>query len=201
MFDIVLIIPLEKARSVLKVAISKILEVLRSFGEFTALSMQNAPKSPYFGELSNVSFVRTIPELACFLRGEIAARFPSGLTARGRALTLRFADGRRHLDRRTKMLVPVSIMIVASQLVITVADRVPKFDIARGCRVDSASAFDPNAGMRGTIKRCVTDEQRAKNQLQTQWSGFAESDRAMCTSETAGEKDDDSSNHRATLNC
>ena len=91
------------------------------------------------------------------------------------------------------MLVPVSIMIVASQLVITVADRVPKFDIARGCRVDSASAFDPNAGMRGTIKRCVTDEQRAKNQLQTQWSGFAESDRAMCTSETAGEKDDDSS--------
>jgi hypothetical protein len=86
------------------------------------------------------------------------------------------------------MLVPVSIMILASQLVIAVADDVPKFDIARGCKIDSASAFDPNAGLSGTIKRCVDDEQQAKDQLQTQWSGFANSDRAMCTGETTDDK-------------
>jgi hypothetical protein len=78
------------------------------------------------------------------------------------------------------MLVPVSIMILASHLVITVADDVPKFDIARGCKIDSASAFDPNAGLSGTIKRCVDDEQQAKDQLQTTWSGFTNADRKMC---------------------
>src|SRR5450432_1757032 len=90
------------------------------------------------------------------------------------------------------MLVPISIMILASQLVITVANDVPKFDIARGCKIDSASAFDPNAGLNATIKRCMDDEQQAKDQLQTQWSGFTNSDRVMCTGETVGEKSDQS---------
>jgi hypothetical protein len=35
-----------------------------------------------------------------------------------------------------------------------------------------------------TIRRCVRDEQQARDQLQTQWSQFAPSDRVMCTSET-----------------
>jgi hypothetical protein len=81
-------------------------------------------------------------------------------------------------------------MLLTSQLIFAVADNVPKFDIPRGCKVDSASAFDPNAGLNATIKRCVDDEQQAKDQLQTQWSGFAASDRAMCTRETVGEKAD-----------
>jgi hypothetical protein len=88
------------------------------------------------------------------------------------------------------MLVPVS-MILASHLVITVADGVPKFDIERECRVDSASAFDPNAGMSATIKRCVNDEQQAKSQLETQWSSFTGPDRTMCMRTTVGETGDD----------
>jgi hypothetical protein len=92
------------------------------------------------------------------------------------------------------MLVPVSMIILASQLtVVTIADDVPKFDIARECRVDSASAYDLNAGMSATIKRCIGDEQAAKDQLQTSWSSFAGSDRVMCTGVTVGEKGDDSS--------
>jgi hypothetical protein len=79
------------------------------------------------------------------------------------------------------MLVPVSIMILASQLVIAIADDVPQFDIARGCKIDGASAVDPNVGMSGTIKRCMDDEQEAKDQLQTQWSSFTNAaDRKMC---------------------
>jgi hypothetical protein len=91
------------------------------------------------------------------------------------------------------MLIPISIMILTSQLIIAVADNVPQFNIERGCKVDSASAFDPNIGMSATIKRCMDDEQQAKDQLQTQWAGFSNSDRAMCTSETVGEKIDESS--------
>jgi hypothetical protein len=91
------------------------------------------------------------------------------------------------------MLIPVSILILASHLVIAVADDVPKFDIARGCKVDSSTAYDPNAGLNATIKRCMDDEQQAKDQLQTQWSGFANADRTMCIGETVGDKSDQSS--------
>ena len=85
------------------------------------------------------------------------------------------------------MLISFSMMVLTSQLVIAVADTVPKFDIARGCKIDSAAAFDPNAGMSATVKRCVDDEQQAKDQLETQWSGFANSDRTMCVGETTSD--------------
>jgi hypothetical protein len=91
---------------------------------------------------------------------------------------------RGRFDMEDNMLVPVSVMILASQLVIAVSDDVPKFNIARGCKVDSTAAFDLNAGLNETIKRCVSDEQQAKDQLQAQWSGFAVADRAMCGGET-----------------
>lgn len=89
------------------------------------------------------------------------------------------------------MLIQFSMIALASQLVVAVADDVPKFDIARGCKIDSASQLDLNASMSATIKRCVNDEQQARDQLQAQWSGFVTSDRAMCTSATVGNKSDD----------
>ena len=88
------------------------------------------------------------------------------------------------------MLLQFSMIVLTSQLVIAVADHPPKFDIARGCKVDSASAFDPKAGMDATIKRCMDDEQKAKDQLETQWSGFVNADRVMCTTEAVGNKAD-----------
>jgi hypothetical protein len=108
--------------------------------------------------------------LACFLLGN---RWP-------------WCDG-LDFDVEDKMLVPVSVMILASQLVIVVSDDVPKFDIARGCKIDSASAFDPNAGLSGTVKRCIDDEQSAKSQLETQWASFIGSDRAMCMASTTND--------------
>ena len=61
------------------------------------------------------------------------------------------------------MLMHFSMIVLSSQLVVAIADHPPNFDIARGCKVDSASAFDPNAGMNATIKRCMDDEQQAKD--------------------------------------
>jgi hypothetical protein len=86
------------------------------------------------------------------------------------------------------MILPVSVMILASQLVVAVSDDVPKFDIQRGCKVDSTAAFDLNAGLNETIKRCVIDEQQARDKLAAQWSAFAVTDRKMC----GGEVTDDS---------
>jgi len=88
------------------------------------------------------------------------------------------------------MLLKVSMIILGSQLVIAVADDVPRFDIAKGCKIDSVSAFDPKAGMDATVKRCADDEERARTQLQAQWSSFSASDRAMCTGEAVGNKAD-----------
>jgi hypothetical protein len=85
------------------------------------------------------------------------------------------------------MLISVSTLILASQLIVTVADDVPNFNIERGCKIDSASAFDPNAGLNATIKRCADDEQKAKDQLQTLWSQSAPSDKKMCIGLTAGD--------------
>jgi hypothetical protein len=78
------------------------------------------------------------------------------------------------------MLISFSTLVLASQLIVTVADTVPNFDIERGCKDDSAAAFAPNAGLSATIKRCADDEQAAKDQLQTQWSQFASSDKKLC---------------------
>ena len=88
------------------------------------------------------------------------------------------------------MLLKLSMIVLGSQLVIAVVDEMPKFDIAKGCKIDSASAFDPKAGMNATIKRCSDDEERARDQLQTQWSSYSASDRAMCTGEAVGNKAD-----------
>jgi hypothetical protein len=83
------------------------------------------------------------------------------------------------------MLIPVSILMLASQLTIAVADEVPQFDMRRGCKIDSSA--DPNFSMNETVKRCVNDEQSAKTQLQTQWASFIGSDRAMCMASTTND--------------
>ena len=77
-----------------------------------------------------------------------------------------------------------SMIVLGAQLVIPVADVVPKYDIARTCRLDSTKAFDLSTGLDETTKRCVADEQQAMAQLQTMWSQARESDKTVCTQET-----------------
>src|SRR5277367_665706 len=79
------------------------------------------------------------------------------------------------------MWLPFSTLVLASQLFMTVADDIPKFDIARGCRADNTNTSGLNAGLDESTKSCIKDEQVARDQLQAQWSQFAPSDRAMCT--------------------
>ena len=86
------------------------------------------------------------------------------------------------------MLLKFSMIILGSQLVIAVVDDVPNFDIAKGCKIDNTSSFDLNAGMNETVKRCARDEQQAKGQLQTQWSGFINADRVLCTGLTTNDR-------------
>ncbi len=79
------------------------------------------------------------------------------------------------------MLIGFSALVLASQLLVTVADGVPKYNIQRGCKVDDTTTSNLNVGLDETTKSCIRDEQAALGQLETQWSQFAPSDRAMCS--------------------
>jgi hypothetical protein len=76
------------------------------------------------------------------------------------------------------MPISFSMIVLSSQLVIAVADQVPKFDTARSCRLDAAAAASTSVSQ--SIKRCTDDEQQAQQQLESQWSKFAASSRARC---------------------
>jgi hypothetical protein len=83
-------------------------------------------------------------------------------------------------EKRSSAEMPVSIsmIVVSSQLVVTVADRVPTFDIARSCKLDLAAT----AGLSDdqSLKSCVSDEKKARQQLASQWSTFSGSSKAEC---------------------
>jgi hypothetical protein len=81
-------------------------------------------------------------------------------------------------------------------LVVAAADTVPKFDIGRSCKAVASAA----AGMSEDqpVKRCVSDEQDALQQLESQWSTFTSSSRASC----AGmENVDDTRSYVSLLTC
>jgi hypothetical protein len=79
------------------------------------------------------------------------------------------------------MLIQFSTLVLTSQLFLTIADTVPQFNIERGCRADSTNTSGLNVGLDESTKRCIHDEQAARDQLQAQWSQFAPADRAMCS--------------------
>jgi hypothetical protein len=75
----------------------------------------------------------------------------------------------------------ISMMIVGSQLIMPIADGVPKFDIARSCKLDLAATA--GLAVDQTSKRCVSDEQTARQKLASQWSKYPAASRASCTSQ------------------
>ena len=54
------------------------------------------------------------------------------------------------------MPISISMIAVGSQLVLTVADRVPTFDISRSCKLDLAATAGLSIDQ--SLKGCVGDE-------------------------------------------
>lgn len=79
------------------------------------------------------------------------------------------------------MPLSISMIALSSQLVVTVADRVPTFDIVRSCKLDLAAT----AGLSDvqSLKSCINDETAARQQLGSQWPKFAPSSRTSCVSQ------------------
>ena len=79
------------------------------------------------------------------------------------------------------MPISFSMIVMSSQLVVAVADRMPNFDITRSCRLDVAATTGLSVDQ--SMKSCVNDEQQAKKQLAGQWSKFPAPSRASCMSQ------------------
>ena len=81
------------------------------------------------------------------------------------------------------MRIPFPAIVFGSLLAATVAmaDSVPKYDMARTCRLDHAAAS--GLAVTESMKNCVRDEKRAFAQLQTGWSKFPAAKRAGCVSQ------------------
>ncbi|MCK1453625.1 hypothetical protein IVB36_22805 [Bradyrhizobium sp. 35] len=76
------------------------------------------------------------------------------------------------------MPISISMIVLGSQLVMPVADGVPKFDVARSCKLDIAAAAGLSVGQ--PLKNCINDEQKAKQQVANGWSKFPAASRASC---------------------
>jgi hypothetical protein len=76
------------------------------------------------------------------------------------------------------MISPVAPIFLAAQLVITVADDVPRFNIDANCRADAAASA--GISLSQSVDACKQDEQDARDQLVKQWAQFRPSDRVTC---------------------
>jgi hypothetical protein len=81
------------------------------------------------------------------------------------------------------MRIPFPAVLIGSLLVTTaaMADSVPKYDMARTCRLDHAAAS--GLAISESMKNCTRDEKQASAQLQKQWSKFPAAKRAGCVSQ------------------
>ena len=78
------------------------------------------------------------------------------------------------------MPISFSMIVLSSQLVVAVADQVPMFDIAKSCKLDVAATTGLTDNQ--PVKSCMNDEQKAQQQLATQWSTFPAANKAQCGS-------------------
>ncbi len=80
---------------------------------------------------------------------------------------------------------PVMMFVAASAVVFPrdsfAADGLPNFDITRNCKAETADT----SGIGETLASCTSDEQRAKDWLSQQWTGFSKQDKAECIRETS----------------
>ena len=79
------------------------------------------------------------------------------------------------------MPISFSMIVLSSQMVVAVADGVPKFDIVRSCKLDVAATAGLSVDQ--SLKSCINDEQKARQELAGQWSKFPAASRASCTSQ------------------
>ena len=73
------------------------------------------------------------------------------------------------------MPISISTIVLGTHLVVAVADGVPAFDISRSCKLDTAATGGLSVDQ--SLKNCVDDEDRARQELVSQWPKFSDAAR------------------------
>ncbi|WP_051334332.1 hypothetical protein [Bradyrhizobium sp. Ai1a-2] len=74
-----------------------------------------------------------------------------------------------------------AVVLITSSHDVHAADAVPKFDIARICKAETAETV----GIGETLASCTKAEEQARTQLAGQWSKFTAKDKASCIGESS----------------
>ena len=77
------------------------------------------------------------------------------------------------------MMIPVMALALVSQLVVTIADDVPRFDlepVCQGIARQGGLDLEPNQSARQDFNSCMKSEMAIRDQLVEQWSTFKASD-------------------------
>jgi hypothetical protein len=85
------------------------------------------------------------------------------------------------------MMIPVMALAVVSQLVVTIADDVPRFNlepVCHGIARQGGLDLEPNQSVRQDFNSCMKSEMAIRDQLVEQWSTFKASDKSNCIGET-----------------
>jgi hypothetical protein len=75
------------------------------------------------------------------------------------------------------MMVSLPSVLLVAQLIVPIADDMPRFDVRPSCR--GAASLTP-----ASLDSCLRDEESARTALTASWSQFAAPDRARCREET-----------------
>jgi hypothetical protein len=78
------------------------------------------------------------------------------------------------------MMPAIPALLVATQLAIPVADKVPTLNIDASCR----AAMKATIGLQQDMSACMSSENAARDQLAKEWSKFPAGDRSSCLSLT-----------------
>jgi hypothetical protein len=73
-------------------------------------------------------------------------------------------------------MIPVPAMILAAQIAMPVADRVPQFNLEPTCK----GAATASMAIRSDKDVCLRKEQQARDDLNQQWASFAAADKGRC---------------------
>jgi hypothetical protein len=85
-------------------------------------------------------------------------------------------------------MIPVMTLALVTQLTVTIADSVPRFNVdpvCRGIAEQGGLDLEPNRSAQNNFKSCVKSEMAIRRQLVKQWSTFNPSDQANCISESS----------------
>ena len=73
-------------------------------------------------------------------------------------------------------MVTFAMLLAGTNLVINVADTIPRFDVSKTCK----AAIDLSGNSGRTVESCVAGEDKARKEIEKDWATFPPAERNQC---------------------